>query len=128
MSNSKYNSQKVHYDLSAPTSKIQRVWRSIKMWGLHRTLAKTINRLSLPLSPVFYLLPRNKDLLLVGCGQFGLSTASFFIGKKLGNRFLGCYDIDLNQAKRAKRTYKYKFVANSFEDLTDCFALIVFVF
>jgi predicted dehydrogenase len=89
------------------------------MWGFHRTSAKIINRLSLPLSPVLYLLPRNRDLLLVGCGQFGLSTASFFIGKKLGNRFLGCYDIDLNQASRAKSAYKYKFVAESFEALTD---------
>lgn len=119
MSDSKYNSQKVHYDLSAPTSKIRRVWRSIKMWGVHRTLAKAINRLSLPLSPVVFFLPKTKDLLLVGCGQFGLSTASFFIGKQLGNRFLGCYDLDLNQAKRAQRTYKYKFVAKSFEELTN---------
>ena len=119
MKNSKYNSQKLHYKLSTRALKILRVWRSIKMWGLQRTLAKIINRLSLPLSPVLYLLPRNRDLLLVGCGQFGLSTASFFIGKKLGNRFLGCYDIDLNQASRAKNTYKYKFVAESFEALTD---------
>ena len=81
MKNSKYNSQKLHYKLTTRSSKILRVWRSIKMWGFHRTSAKIINRLSLPLSPVLYLLPRNRDLLLVGCGQFGLSTASFFIGK-----------------------------------------------
>lgn len=119
MSDSKYNSQKLHYDVSAPMIKMKRVWRSIKIWGLHRTLAKTINRLSLSLSPVLYLRSRTRDMLLVGCGQFGLSTASFFIGKSFGNRFLGCYDIDLDQANRAKSTYKYKFVAESFEALIE---------
>ena len=117
MNDLKKDPQKLHYELPGPLIKIQRVWRSIKMWGLHRTIAKTINRLSLPIPPVLNFIPRSRDILMVGCGQFGLSTASFFIAKNLGNRFLGCYDINYQQAERAKKNYGYKQITNSFDDL-----------
>jgi predicted dehydrogenase len=119
MSNLKDHSNSLHYELSGPFIKLQRVWRSIKMWGVHRTYAKTLNRLSIGISPVFSWVPRTRDIVLVGCGQFGLTTASFFMSKKLGNRFLGCYDIDEMQSRRAQDNYGYKFCAESFEDLLD---------
>jgi len=81
MSNSKYNSQKVHYDVSEPMAKTKRVWRLIKIWDLYRTFAKTVNRRSLPLSPVRYLPSRSSALLFVWRGQFGLSTAFFYWGE-----------------------------------------------
>jgi predicted dehydrogenase len=117
MINQEKKSDSLHYQLKGPLVKIQRVWRSIKMWGLHRTYAKTLNRLSLKLSPVFNWIPRNRDIVLSGCGQFGLTTASFFMSKKLGNRFLGCYDIDISQSKKAQNNYGYSLIAESFEDL-----------
>ena len=58
MSNSKYNSQKVHYDVSEPMAKTKRVWRLIKIWDLYRTFAKTVNRRSLPLSPSLFTLEK----------------------------------------------------------------------
>lgn len=119
MQDSGQDPQKLHYELSGPIIKIQRVWRSIKMWGLHRTIAKTINRLSIPIPPVLSIIPRSRDMLMVGCGQFGLSTASFFIAKRRGNRFLGCYDINLKQAQRAKRNYGYQYITSSFDELID---------
>ena len=84
----KIKSQQTHYELNGISIKLLRVWRSIKMWGFHRTLAKTLNRLSIPIPPVMNIIPRTRDILMVGCGQFGLTSASFFISKKLGNRFL----------------------------------------
>ncbi len=117
MEKDKYSSQELHYDLATNSQKLKRVWRSIKIWGLQRTIAKIINRFSLPIRPVISMFPRKKDFLLVGCGQFGLSTASFFISKKLGNRFLGCYDINESQALRAQKTYGYSHVTTSFDDL-----------
>lgn len=87
------------------------------MWGIHRTISKTINRLSIPIPVIVNLFPRKKNLLLVGCGQFGLSTASFFIAKTMGNKFLGCFDINYNQAKRAKKNYGYENVCKTFEQL-----------
>jgi len=119
MANKEERVDSLHYELTGPYIKLQRVWRSIKMWGLHRTFAKTLNRLSIGISPVFSWVPRSRDIVLVGCGQFGLTTASFFMSKKLGNRFLGCYDIDESQSRRAQDTYGYKYYAKSFEDLLD---------
>lgn len=117
MNENNYSSQKLHYELDGNIVKIKRLIRSIKMWGLHRTLAKLVNRFSIPIRVVPRLSPANKDFLLVGCGQFGLSTASFFIAKQLGNRFLGCYDINKEQGLRAQKTYGYSNVEESYEDL-----------
>ena len=77
MANKEERVDSLHYELTGPYIKLQRVWRSIKMWGLHRTFAKTLNRLSIGISPVFSWVPRSRDIVLVGCGQFGLTTASF---------------------------------------------------
>ena len=111
--------QSLHYTLSGPKVKLKRVWRAVKMWGLHRTLAKVAGRLSLPFPPVFNIRPQTKDFLLVGCGQYGASTASFFIAKEIGNRFLGCYDIDEKQSARVKKAYKYKHATSNYEELID---------
>lgn len=107
----------MHYELKGTLIKFQRLWRSILMWGLHRTLAKTLNRLSVGVPPVISIIPRKRDILLSGCGQFGLTTASFFMAKKLGNRFLACFDIDELQSRRARSDYGYKHQATSFEEL-----------
>ena len=119
MTNNGKSLNSLHYDLSGPILKLQRVWGSIKMWGLHRTFAKVLNRVSFGVPPVLSILPRRRKILLSGCGQFGLTTASFFMSKKLGNRFLGCYDIDKDQSRRAQDQYGYKFRAKSFEELLD---------
>ncbi|WP_417462402.1 Gfo/Idh/MocA family protein [Kordiimonas sp.] len=97
--------------------KIFRIWRATRMWGLHRTYAKIANRLSLPFPVMVYFVRRSKDTLLSGCGQFGSSTASFFIGRQFGNRFLGCYDIDSEQRDRVKKAYGYKYASDTFEAL-----------
>lgn len=119
MSVSKYNSQRLHYELGGWQQKLKRIFRSLKMWGFRRTFAKIANRLSLPIPVLLYLVPRKKDFLMVGCGQFGCSTASFFIGKQYGHRFLGCYDIDEAQSRRAQKAYGYKHVCTSFEELLE---------
>ncbi|NVJ98905.1 MAG: Gfo/Idh/MocA family oxidoreductase [Alphaproteobacteria bacterium] len=119
MSVSKYNSQRLHYELSGWRLKLKRIVRSLKMWGLHRTFAKIANRLSLPIPVLFNIVPRAKDFLMVGCGQFGCSTASYFIGKQYGHRFLGCFDIDMAQSRRAQRAYGYKHACATFEELLE---------
>lgn len=111
------NKRDTHYSLSSPLVKLKRIIRSIKMWGLHRTIAKGLSRISLPVPVLLNFVPKRKSFILVGCGQFGLSTASFFIGKKFGNIFLSCFDIDINQSKYAQASYGYSEISNNFDDL-----------
>ncbi len=94
-----------------------KVMRSIKMWGTHRTLAKISNRLALRFPIFIYFRSKEKDLLLSGCGQFGAASISYFVGKFLGNRFLGCYDIDQEKSTLVQKTYGYKYVVDNFEEL-----------
>lgn len=111
------NTKATHLEYSGTLVKFKRLWRSILMWGLHRTYAKVVGRLNVPLPIVFSPFSRTRELLLSGCGQFGGSTASFFISKKMGNRFLGCYDINLDQSEKIKNNYGYKYSVSSFEEL-----------
>ena len=99
--------------------KLKRLQRSVSMWGIHRTLAKASNRISSPIRPVLNLRSRKKDTLLVGCGQFGASTASFFISKVEGNRLLSCYDIVEANAERVKKAYGYDLVSSDYTDMLD---------
>lgn len=112
-------SNEAYSRLSGLGIKLKRLWRSIRMWGVHRTLAKVANRTSLPIRPVITLVPRKRDTLLVGCGQFGASTASFFISKVEGNRLLACYDINDRSAERIRRAYGYKQVSSDYSDMLD---------
>lgn len=117
MSDQKYNSQQTHYELVGARIKLKRIWRSIRMWGMHRTYAKIVNRLPFHLPTVVYLSKPVKDFLLVGCGQFGASTATFFIAKQFGNRFLGCFDIAKSQAEKVKKSFGYSHAVDTLEDL-----------
>jgi len=110
-------SNESHVKYSSRALKLKRLWRSIRMWGIHRTFAKVCNRTSIPIPPVINLISRKRDTLLVGCGQFGASTASFFISKEYGNRFLACYDIDKPAAERVSRAYGYNEISDDFQSM-----------
>ena len=112
-------SNDAHSPLSGPRIRLKRLWRSVSMWGVHRTLAKVANRISLPVRPVITLRWRKKDILLVGCGQFGASTASFFISKVEGNRLLACYDINEQNAQRVGKAYGYDQISSDYSEMLD---------
>lgn len=106
-----------HVSLHGPKILIKRLWRSIIMWGIHRTFAKAANRISLPIRPILAIHPRVKDTLLSGCGQFGASTASFFIFKNEGNRFLSCFDTNKHNAQKVKKAYGYKQTSSNYSEM-----------
>ncbi|WP_185967251.1 Gfo/Idh/MocA family protein [Legionella israelensis] len=72
--------------------------RFIHIYGVKRALIKTFGRLRLNFPVILFLNPfcikKNKDIGVIGCGQFAYSTIAFFITKKFGARFKFCLDID----------------------------------
>ncbi|MER8479338.1 Gfo/Idh/MocA family oxidoreductase [Mesorhizobium sp. M1163] len=40
------------------------------------------------------LTEREKDIGVIGCGQFGFATIGYFVSREFGRRFVSCYDTD----------------------------------
>jgi predicted dehydrogenase len=79
---------------------IRKVTRYFQIYGLGRTIIKVAGRsrkLYLRFLFIKLFFKKEKNISLIGCGQFGFSTISYFLLKKQGNIFLECYDpIDRN--------------------------------
>ena len=76
---------------------VLKVIRYITIYGIPRTIIKVAGRTRARELKLFFkasYIKRNKDVSLIGCGQFGFSTISYFVQKKYGNRFLECYDVE----------------------------------
>lgn len=94
--------------------KVVRYWR---IYGLGRTLNKVSGRLRSfnIFKPKF--LSRKPTIGLVGCGQFQFSTIAYFVSKGTTNRFLFCYDVELEKAKSLASYYKVPKVVEGYEDV-----------
>lgn len=77
--------------------RIRKVIRYGLIYGFQRTVVKIAGRSRKLYLRFFFgklLFSQKRDTSLIGCGQFGFSTISFFILKRNGNRFLECFDIN----------------------------------
>lgn len=96
---------------------IKKVIRFTSIYGPSRTFTKIAGRMRFgPLLNRFQP-KKQKDISIVGCGQFAFSTICYFLKKKYGNRFLSCYDIDIKHSQSLGDFYGFDHVENSFTDL-----------
>jgi len=77
-------------------TQILKVLRFIRIYGLGRTWFKVSGRLrtgrrGISIKPFCKL---NKDIGVIGCGQFAFATIGYYIRSRYGRRFGACYDID----------------------------------
>lgn len=87
-----------------------KVFRFISIYGFPRTIIKVAGRTRVLWLRFFFkstYLHRKKDMSLIGCGQFGFSTISFFIQKAFGNRFRNCYDINTDMSLSCSKFWGY---------------------
>jgi predicted dehydrogenase len=95
---------------------IKKVIRFFLMYGLTRTIVKVAGRNRLRylsfFLPSIYISNKSKEISLIGCGQFGFSTISYFLLKNQGNKFLDCYDVDFERQETTARFWKYNSVDN----------------
>ena len=75
----------------------KKIFRYFLIYGLGRTIVKIAGRYrKVPLHyffPKLFLKKYTKVISLIGCGQFGFSTISYFLFNQQGDKFLECYDI-----------------------------------
>lgn len=85
-------------------------YRFYLIYGFRRSIIKAAGRLRNPLIRLFFpelFIKRSKVVSLIGCGQFGFSTISFFLLIKKENVFLECFDIDNSKSKSAADFYGF---------------------
>ena len=95
---------------------IKKVLRFFAIYGLGRTAFKAMGRarLTFPLTFKRYPCP---DIVLIGCGQFGFSSIGYFVSRKFGRRFLGCFDLDPVASQRFGQSFKVPDYGGSVEKL-----------
>lgn len=73
---------------------LSKLLRFATIYGIRRTLYKAAARKR---GALRWLRPRaaaTRDIAMIGCGQFAFATIGCIVAKKLGNRFVDCFDPD----------------------------------
>lgn len=88
---------------------LKKLYRYARMYDVNRALIKAIGRMRTPLPLYWILAPlkfsQEKDIAMIGCGQFAFSTIAFFLTKRFGRRIGMCLDIDEAAATSFARCY-----------------------
>ena len=91
---------------------INKVIRYFFIYGFERTIIKVAGRTRKDylhyFFPKLFLKKTESSISLIGCGQFGFSTISYFLLKEQGNKFLECYDIDKTSQESTANFWSYK--------------------
>lgn len=90
---------------------MKKVLRYISLYGFSRTVIKVAGRTRNSKLNIFFPHKKSKrNVSLIGCGQFGFSTISYFLNKNVGSCFLQCYDIDRKNSLSTAKFWGYEAV------------------
>lgn len=88
---------------------IKKVLRYNSLYGFSRTVIKVAGRTrNNKLNIFFPTKDAECNVSLIGCGQFGFSTISYFLYKNRGSCFLECYDTNKKNCLSTARFWGYK--------------------
>ncbi|UZH54647.1 Gfo/Idh/MocA family oxidoreductase [Salinimicrobium tongyeongense] len=91
---------------------LSKVTRFFLIYGFGRAIIKVAGRTRNVFLhyffPKLFFDKRKKSISLIGCGQFGFSTISYFLLKKQGNKFLECFDTDKENQNSTANFWQYQ--------------------
>lgn len=96
-------------------NKIIKLFRYSKIYGISRALIKVASR-----TRIKFFLPnfkRRRFISLIGCGQFGFSTISYFLYFNSKSNFLDCYDTNLDNSKSLAYFFGFQKIIKNIDDL-----------
>ncbi|MDE5697668.1 MAG: Gfo/Idh/MocA family oxidoreductase [Lachnospiraceae bacterium] len=87
---------------------VKKILRYNKLFGFSRTVIKVAGRTRINRLNIFFPKRRTRrNVSLIGCGQFGFSTISYYLYKNVGSCFLHCYDVNRNNCISTARFWGY---------------------
>ena len=90
--------------------KYKKILRYFFIYGFSRTIIKIAGRSNFVFLRLIYFnlfFQRKKSVSLIGAGQFGFSTISFYLQKNKGKIFLDCFDINPQNLLFISKFYGY---------------------
>lgn len=98
--------------------KITKIIRFTMIYGPVRTWFKLAGRARVSFG-IFrpWVRRKNRDVGVIGCGQFAFSTIGYSLSKHYGSRFADCYDIDSRAQSTFANFYRIKSHARSAPEL-----------
>jgi predicted dehydrogenase len=91
-------------------NELKKLFRYFIIYGISRTIIKVAGRTKFIFLKYFFInlfIQKNRVISLIGAGQFGFSTISFYLQKNRGKVFLDCYDINIENMRFTSRFYNY---------------------
>jgi predicted dehydrogenase len=89
---------------------LKKLFRYFLIYGFSRSIIKVAGRTKFVFLKLLYInlyIQKKKSVSLIGAGQFGFSTISYYIQKNKGKIFLDCYDINLDNLNFISKFYNY---------------------
>lgn len=112
------------------TEAIKKLIRYTTIYGWQRALVKVAGRTRKTWLKYFFkatYIKHKHETSLIGCGQFGFSTISYFIQRKKGNVFLDCYDIDKTASDTCSKVWGYHAVESAQEVINNPNCKYIFI-
>jgi predicted dehydrogenase len=95
---------------------MKKIWRFFLIYGVFRTLIKVAGRTRYSALRFFFrnsYIKKRKEISLIGCGQFGFATLSYYLQKSYRTGgFLDCFDVDERAARTTSAFWGYNKVEN----------------
>lgn len=95
---------------------LRKLLRFTAIYGPGRTLFKAAGRMRVAVPAVALRRPE-RSVGLIGCGQFGFATISYFLQRRFGSVLAACYDVDPAAAHSLARAMRVPAVCDSVEAL-----------
>ncbi|QJW91170.1 Gfo/Idh/MocA family oxidoreductase [Spirosoma taeanense] len=93
------------------SEQLYKLIRFAKIYGWQRALNKAVARTRPTWLRNPFVLRRQAEVSLIGCGQFAFSCVCFYLQKHKGNVFLDAFDLDEKQAESLGSYYGFRNVA-----------------
>lgn len=96
--------------MNSKKEKYKKILRYFFIYGFSRTIIKIAGRTNFVFLRLIYFnlyFQRKKSVSLIGAGQFGFSTISFYLQKNKGKIFLDCFDINPQNLLFISKFYGY---------------------
>lgn len=89
---------------------VKKLFRYFLIYGFSRSLIKVAGRTKYKFLKYYFknlYIQKKRVVSLIGAGQFGFSTISYYLQKNRGKVFLDCYDINVENMHFTSKFYNY---------------------
>lgn len=101
--------------------KLKKFLRYINLYGISRTVIKVKGQYHMKreydILPKTSVIPGNRPIALIGCGNYAFSNLAYYIKKRIGNVIGAVMDVDINKAASLAEAYKIPYYTTNANEI-----------